>query len=66
MTVQRFLCKHLALFQDEFIQMGQSGRIETDGVFHQQDDLYRRVQVRTVCPQDRIDHSFCAGIVRVE
>ena len=40
MTVQRFLRKHLTLFQDEFIQMRQSGRIETDGVFHQQDDLY--------------------------
>ena len=39
-TVKRLLGKHLALLQYKLIQMRQSGRIETDRIFHQQNDLH--------------------------
>ncbi len=40
MVVQCLFRKHLALLQHELIQMRQSRRIETDGIFHQQDNLH--------------------------
>ena len=40
MGVQRLFGEHLALLQHELIQMRQGGRIETDGIFHQQDNLH--------------------------
>ena len=40
MFIQGFRSKHLTLLQHELIQIGQNRRVETDGVFHQQNHLY--------------------------
>ena len=40
MGIQRLGTELLALFQHEFIEVGQYGRIEPDAVFHQQNELH--------------------------
>lgn len=59
MVVQRLFSKHLALFQYKFIQMRQSRRIETDGIFHQQDNLHTdtgRIVRRIHLVLDQLDY----------
>ena len=40
MRIQRFGGELLALLQYEFIEVGQDGRVETDAVFYQKNNLH--------------------------